>query len=102
MGTMTLLALTYTRDATTGPMLTGGRAEGARQGGMSGMILPPPACKFNRKTILLRCRRKAALQREQSQACLASVEREQARPKVKAASHAAESLAHSRAWLAYP
>ena len=41
MGTMTLLALTYTRDATTGPMLTGGRAEGARPGGGSGMILPP-------------------------------------------------------------
>ena len=60
MGTMTLLALTYTRDAATGPMLMGGRAEVARQGGGSGMILPPPVCKFNRKTILLRCRRKAA------------------------------------------
>lgn len=57
---MTLLALTYTRDAATGPMLMGGRAEAARPGGGSGMILPPPVCKFNRKTILLRCRRKAA------------------------------------------
>jgi len=41
MGTMTLLALTYTRDAATGPMLMGGRAEAARPGGGSGMILPP-------------------------------------------------------------
>ena len=43
MGTMTLLALTYTRDAATGPMLMGGRAEATRQGGGSGMILPPPS-----------------------------------------------------------
>ena len=35
---MPLLLLTYTRDAATGPMLTGGRAEGARQGGGSGVI----------------------------------------------------------------
>ena len=41
MGTMTVHALTYTRDATTGPMLTGGRAEATQQGGRSGMILPP-------------------------------------------------------------
>ena len=39
---MTVHALTYTRDATTGPMLTGGRAEATQQGGRSGMILPPP------------------------------------------------------------
>ena len=52
--------------------------------------------------MLPRGRRKAALQREQSQACLASVEREQARPKVKAvsgASVAAESYAPSQPLL---
>lgn len=43
MGTMTLLALTYTRDAATGPMLMGGRAEATRQGGRNGIILPPPS-----------------------------------------------------------
>ena len=36
---MTLLALTYTRDAATGPMLMDGRAEATRQGGRNGIIL---------------------------------------------------------------
>lgn len=35
---MSLLLLTYTRDAATVPTQTGGRAEGARQGGGSGVI----------------------------------------------------------------
>jgi len=38
---MLLQPLTYIRDAATGPMLTGGRAEGARQGGGSGVITSP-------------------------------------------------------------
>ena len=40
--TMPLQPLTYTRDAATGPTLTGGRTEGARQGGGSGLAFTPP------------------------------------------------------------
>ena len=39
---MPLHPLTYTRDAATGPMLTGGRTEGARQGGGKGVNFTPP------------------------------------------------------------
>ncbi len=38
---MPLQPLTYTRDAATGPMLTGGRAEGTRQGGGNDLALTP-------------------------------------------------------------
>jgi len=39
---MPLQPLTYTRDAATGPMLTGGRTEDTRQGGGSGLALTSP------------------------------------------------------------
>jgi len=39
---MTLQPLTYNRDAATGPTLTGGRTEAARQGGGKGLTLTPP------------------------------------------------------------
>ena len=39
---MPLHPLTYTRDAATGPMLTGGRAEAVCPGGGRGVNSPPP------------------------------------------------------------
>ena len=86
--------LTPTRDAASCQTFLGRTAEAVVgvadgiSGGRDGVTLPPPFCKLIFATMLPRGRRKAALQREQSQACLASVEREQARPKVKAASGA--------------
>jgi len=39
---MPLQPLTYTRDAATGPMLTGGRAEAVWPGGGRGVNFTPP------------------------------------------------------------
>ena len=54
---MPLQPLTYTRDAATGPTLTGGRTEGARQGGGKGLALTPLPIK---NLCLLHCASYAA------------------------------------------
>ncbi len=52
---MPLQPLTYTRDTATGLTLTGGRTEGARQGGGSGLALTPPPPPSVKNLYILHC-----------------------------------------------